>query len=622
MAAGALGAAGRAVAGAAGSAFLHAQLNPWARGFGYNANRSQPNLIPEVGALLAALTAQTIDRDYIRTGLRMHGVYGPLSIIPPAEQLPNQMEGNGRIWDAVYRASLNVPTPGELMVLLNRRTIDQATAERWLRRAGFGEADAMEALLSLRTQYPTPSDLIHFALREAWSPAVVQRFEYDAEFPPEFEHWMGFAGANPDMRTPAQLAALPQPVTAAQLYWRSHWQTVSPTQAYTMFHRLRPGRIDRLGPAFRGMRPFDLSDVEAVLRIADYPRPFRRQLAAIAYRTPRLVDLTKQVDLGLMGRGELIEQHLDLGYTPADAAARADFVIRDRARARTRALRGNARAGLMEAYRLGVIDQGEAARQLYLLVFAGLPPGDALAQLPLRQQIAVALRDPSIQAALADQDRQVRIGYVKEVIRSVRRRYLSGMYSRLQGQTALEGAGLTAARITDLLDLWDAQLAGPRMFVTTARIQRWGRTNVIPASVARVYLQNLGWHEPDLTFLMAETQRGYELEVRREMERNARTLRQQQREQLAQLRELERQRRAVVQRLNAQATAAQLQRWYVADILTQAQFIQGLIARGYASDSIAARLAEADQQRAERAARRSAAGANGSANGTGEEAEA
>lgn len=606
---------GSMVAGAGASAVTGSLMSPLQRASTYGFNALWPNTLPDPAAIIGAFRAGELTRPQATNLLKTQGITAPWDLQPG--QLPQlgDYAVHADAWQGVWKSSLAVPAPGELLTLLNRGAIDNDLFSRWLQRNGMYEPRARAAFESLRYQLPGPSDLVMFALREAWDPQVVQRFGYDLEYPAELTYWMaqnGFAG---DARTPAQIAAGVPPVSWPQFFWRVHWQPLAAGQLYEMFQRLRPGRIARLGPEFANVRPFTLNDVRTGLKVLDYPVPFRDQLTAIAFRQPRLIDLTKMVDLGVVDLPELIELHRDLGYDPTTAAVRASFVWRDRARQRTKTLRGNARAGLMEAYRIGAITRRQTAIQLYILTFAGLPLGEQFAQLPPAFQATTAESEPAIVAALADEDRKVEVAHIKQVLATVQKRFLTGLYSPADVTATLRAAGMADVRIGQYLARWQVQLAGPRMFASTAQIVRWLKQGLIPLDVARQYLSNLGWAPGQLVFVLAEAQRGYALAVRQEQERQARTERQRQTAIRQQLAEIEKQRRQALQRLTAQATAAQLQNWFVLRIIDEARLRAELARRNFDADAVAARVQEALIKRSERDQRRAAA--RGSSNGNG-----
>lgn len=257
--------------------------------------------------------------------------------------------------DRVMFESLYQPTsPAETLALLNRKELSPAEADEFLKLAGLTEDKPREAFKKLANSIPGPADLVRFAVKEVWTRDVVDRFGYDAEYPdiPAFREWMSRSGMGGTAAIPELGAG--QPESWAQAYWRAHWRTISPTQAYTMLHRLRPTGGPNGGPRVPSFTfveggqertvpvpPVTIADVESILKINDYPPAFRARLAAISYLPFRLVDIRQIVylaSLSAANRSEMVgdgisvrewatQQFMDRGQTRERASVLASVAL-------------------------------------------------------------------------------------------------------------------------------------------------------------------------------------------------------------------------------------------------------------------------------------------------------
>src|SRR5439155_13478403 len=119
---------------------------------------------------------------------------------------------------------------------------------------GLSTQDIGFNILKWKEEIPGPSDLIRFAVREGFTPAIVTLYRYNDDFPVEIIPWMQKQGFTGDVGIPrppgidSQGRPLPPGnATWADLHWWAHWELPSPTQGYEMVHRLYPN--SRFGPS-------------------------------------------------------------------------------------------------------------------------------------------------------------------------------------------------------------------------------------------------------------------------------------------------------------------------------------------------------------------------------------
>lgn len=183
----------------------------------------------------------------------------------------------------------------EVCAAWRRGTIGEERRDQLLRAAGY-EPDDAATFVSLTEVLPSVSDLVTFAVREVFSPEQAAKLGINQDFPPEFAREaakQGLSEAN------------------ARRYWAAHWQLPSPTQAYEMLHR---GLIGE-------------TEVDDLLKAADYSPTWRENLRKIAYRPLTRVDIRRMHKTSVLKDEDLLKAYMDLGYDAENARRLADFTI-------------------------------------------------------------------------------------------------------------------------------------------------------------------------------------------------------------------------------------------------------------------------------------------------------
>jgi len=144
--------------------------------------------------------------------------------------------------------------------------------------------------------YPIPpvADIITMAVREAFTPAIAQRFGQYEDYPPEFEAWALKKGISKEW---------------AQRYWAAHWSLPSPQQGFEMLHR---GVIDE-------------SDLNLLLRASDVMPFWRDKLIQIAYHPLTRVDVRRMHLLGVLKDSEVEDAYKHIGYSDTNARRMMEF---------------------------------------------------------------------------------------------------------------------------------------------------------------------------------------------------------------------------------------------------------------------------------------------------------
>ena len=518
-----------------------------------------------------------------------------------------------RFWDL---AKMGL-SPGATIDAVNRGLLRDDQAREWLARSGVHQKRAQDVLLGgpgtnvlieageipLRYQLPTMSDLVHFAVKDAMSPAVADRLKLYHEYPTLIDPWAARQGALYPLPFQVEVeGGRKVDATWPMVHWAAHWTPVAPGQAYEMLHRVRPDRVERLNRALglgqdvEQLRPFTLQDLRIALRVQDYPPWARDYLAAIAYSVPRLVDIRNAYVEGIIDRRELVAQFLDRGAHPDDAevsARLADSMLAKRAAAelkRQQALNPKTKLLAREvqqavknvrtAYRAGWVTQTRAAELLMNLLQA----------------------DAEIVASiLGGIDLEVDLALSRAAVDALRRSYLSGEIDAGQIQDTLVEMGMAPARAAQLASRWRFLLSGRKVYLSAQRVEQMVARGTIDVAEGARRLRNLGYVDPDRVLILAEATASLAERRRKERAANEEVLRRRAKvleEQLGAGERLLIKQRAALKSLTPPAT---LIRWATAQVISQAAFVRRMGLLGYPLPEIAVYWTEIQRKIAEKA---------------------
>lgn len=496
--------------------------------------------------------------------------------------------GNADLWRGYIDTFYEFPSVGDLIEARNRDFINDARFDESLKRNGFGHAWTRELYNKMRDRLPGASDLIHFAVKEAFSVDIANTLRLYDEFPEVITPYMEGQGLGWNLDFQIVANGNQRQASVADLFWAAHWQPISLGQAISMFHIYRPNRMPRYAAAGINVVPFGIEDVRQWARINDYPPTVRDQLVGLSFTPLRLVDIRHALTLNYRffndptfsqnipaatrqniaswDRQWGIEQFRDRGVLPEDAAAQVDMVITEailQLEGPSKSLiRGATRAAFrstLKAYRTGLLSIADATTALR----------------------RIGLSFPAISTYLAAEDAERQITFINAAMRALRRAYLSGIIGFERALAGLREAGIPEVRATEEIVVWQSEFNLNRRQATTQKILSWVAQGLMTAADARQRLINLGWSNPDLALHLAEAQ-GKALVLRARAIRAADMDRRRRTAELDKIRrEQIRNVNSIQQALRRSTPVATLQRWLRKGQITQPTFIARLVQMGY-----------------------------------------
>jgi len=466
---------------------------------------------------------------------------------------------------------------GEALVMRNRGLIRDGELVDYIDRLGFAAGDDSRKLAELRHEIPGASDLVRFAVREAFAPSIAKRLGFWDEFPPAIGEWMDKQGYGKPFTVTDPQTGEQAEMTWALANWVSHWQLPSPTQAYGFLHRLRSTGGPNGGPRDPSGLEFTSRNLSDLLKTADYPAPFRKLLEATSYRVLDKRDVRWAVQFLGWDAAEATEAYQDQGYNVRDAERLAAI---DKARF------GGKDTLSVDAFRRQTLSKLIAC-QLDLYTAGGIAREEATANL-------TAMQIPELDATrrLDVIDICWRTSQLKLAVKSIKRAFLRGELDASTARMRLVQSGVTPRYIDAYLQRWNLEFTPRRRELSTEKVlDALARSYInLPEAIAR--LGRLGWTQPDQLVLVADAQRVF-------AERQAKAAAGQERTRRAQAKDLERladeaekQVKKFRAELNRIEPMAMLKRLAAKGEITREQYEQALTVRGLPPSSIWRTLAD------------------------------
>lgn len=553
--------------------------------------------LPAVSELMHAGITGQLDGQTMQTILARHGVVVTAFGEPPTGSGVFADAALKEAWNEIFYAQQDTGTAVDNFTLTNRGYITLGQLDARLERLGFFDQGVRQQIASLRYEVPGPSDLVRFAVRHVFEPALVAELGYTAERnegPFLLDIFHQAAGINYKIfsgplaptvelvtgQSPAAFvnlyaeAGLEEP-TWADAFWWAHWVLPSPTQGYLMSQRFRPGRDTSFDPPETAGLEFSQADLNLLLRGNDYPPKFRPLLSGIARPLPGIRFIRQLVHFGIYTPANLLELFKRMGYSDRDANDLAKTVLLNE---QDQANKGKDQAlekQVIEYARHGMISY-EQAKQL--LEQSGLDEDHVAKTLEL--------------ATIADA-----VSRTKEFIASIKAAYTKGSLSHDEARTAMVDFGLVPQWIDEELNVWAWKVKTESREPTALQNVKYACEGLMTLAELSQRLTNLHYAPADVQLLVASAQSCQaQLAARAAAKAQAakqaaaRQLRQQQQQAAQAIRQAR-------QALAQHGSPAQLRKWYCEGTLGSAELYDRLHQLGWPDADIARLIADCKQKR-------------------------
>ncbi len=269
--------------------------------FAFNA---APNKLPDLGTAVALKFREQITESDMSAIFKKSGIN-------------NQFAGQ------ILRMSEQMLSIGEYLTLWRREVITEGTLDVFLRKLRLNDEDIYNAK-QVTEFFPTPSDLVQFAVREVYTPDVVSKFGQMEDIPDKF-------------LSEASKAGLPK--EQAQNYWAAHWSLPSPGQGFAMFQR----------------DIIDEATLKMLLKSLDIMPYWRDMLVQLSYTPLTRVDVRRMHDMGILDDEGVEDAYRARGYSPENAKNMLDFTKLYNSQETT----GLTRASIIKGYKRKLVSRSE-----------------------------------------------------------------------------------------------------------------------------------------------------------------------------------------------------------------------------------------------------------------------
>ena len=368
--------------------------------------------------------------------------------------------------ERLYEMRKNLLTATENLVAYWKGIISKEEFESNMKKLGFDDKQ-IEIYEKINRFYPSPSDFIHFAVRDVYNEAIVGKYGYDEEFPENIVEDVKKIGMDEKW---------------IKYYWRAHWDLPSPTQGYEMLHRLNPDVLEVRGRAYEemGLKPeeikTDLDTIRELLKIADYPKYWRDRLIAIAYSPITRVDLRRIYELGLIDRKELVARLQELGYTKSDAELLAVFFDT----LKNQEMLDKVKSKLDDLYKAGKITKDEMKKYLENLGYS----------------------ETEIDLLITYLDYEIREEKTKEQLKLIETLFRKGIIDIEEVRTKLRNLGIESNMIDYYLSLWTTKKVSYRKTLTKTDIENLYKKKLIDEQKCRELLKKLNYTDEAIDLLI------------------------------------------------------------------------------------------------------------------------
>lgn len=452
---------------------------PIQRSLQYWSNNLLPNRIPEPSDLLVlAATGRIPASEYYRL-MRLHGfdeltsfaLWGAWLSFPSVnEVLEAYLRGiikHDELDSWLVKAGAGFERiPILKQIVYKTLTMEQALTALWrgfidwetfltiAHANGYRKEDA-ELLANISLYYPSPSDIVRFAVREVYNPTVRAKYGLDEDISPRYLEMARKAGLSEEF---------------ARDYWAAHWELPSITQAFEMFHRKIISR----------------EELEDLLKAQDVMPFWRDKLIQLSYELVTRVDARRMLELGVWTPERFYEHMKALGYSPQDAYDITQWAVKEFILQRAELTKSDVKKALMN----GELSVEEAFNMLK----------------------SMGYDDFEAQVLLNDWLREMLSSWVNKNIEFWKHQFVVGKITLEQFQSELNKLPISATRIEK--EVLDAMLEKEkkRRLPSKEDVLKWYYNNQISRDTAVSYLKLLGYSDFEIHLYLGGKEEEYKAE--------------------------------------------------------------------------------------------------------------
>lgn len=397
-----------------------------------------PNMIPGVGDLIELAYRKIIPFDTYLDIAEKHGFSND--------------------WAAkLYVGGTTLLSTNDYLTLWRRGEISEADLNSFLDKQHFS-APAIEHIKKASEYFPSPGDLVRFAVREVYTPATVAKFGQLEDLPEKFLSEAAKAG---------------MPEEQATNFWAGHWLLPSPGQGFEMFQR----------------DVIPQEDLNMLLKALDIMPFWRDKLTQIAYVPFTRVDVRRMHAMGVLDDTQTYDAYRHQGSSPENAEALLEFTKEYNAEGS----KGLTRANVVKGFKLGLITEDQL--RTYLESFGY---GEGVVDFWLDMAVyEKTLED--IEVSKTELDVQ----------------YQRGMITLAEYRDRLNSMDLPATYVEKAVTELSAKDSLKVRMPTRSDLERWLKAQIIDEKYYYAQMIDLGYRQIDIEFYLTEIALEVDTETRK-----------------------------------------------------------------------------------------------------------
>lgn len=340
-------------------------------------------------------------------------------------------------------------TMHDYIALWRRGVISEADCDSSLHKMHLDSGE-IESAKAVTLFFPSPPDLIRFAVREVYTPSILEKFGAMQDLPPQF-------------LTEASKTGLTE--EHAKNYWAAHWELPSAQMGFQMLHR----------------RIIDTDSLKMLLRALDVMPFWRDALVKLSYNPLTRVDVRRMYRLGVLNEEQVTDAYLDRGYNPANAKLMTEFTVAFEADEMT----GITRGSVLSSFGKGIITEEQLKK--YLEGF-GYNPNVV-----------------DFWLSIAKHDKEMDI--IDSVTEEIKQRYTMGLVTLEQARTELEQFDLPASFVAEIITRLQVKQSQKIKLPSRADLESWLKLSLINDVEYTGRMTQLGYTAPDIEMYLSEITR-------------------------------------------------------------------------------------------------------------------
>lgn len=337
-------------------------------------------------------------------------------------------------WQILLSPLLEVGDVGRLFV---REEMSEGDFDAEMDKRGY-RGEEVSKIKTLLHVIPPLTDIISMAVREAFNPEMIQRFQLHAELPGEMVSWAKKQGLSLDW---------------AKAYWASHWQLPPLRMGYEMLHR---GEITE-------------GEMRMLIKAHDVSPFWRDKLLAISYNPYTRVDVRRMHAAKVLGVEEVYRNYRDLGYDHERATKMTEFTVALNKGAERDLTKGD----ILYGYEVGYFSPGETDELLIALRYDQLEADYYKAKVDYKRY----------QAA------------VKETVKFIGQQYIANQIDENEVYAQLGALNLPAEQMNRYIREWDLKKKAKTKRLTAERLLKFRKAGVIGDGDFTSEMSGLGYSQ-------------------------------------------------------------------------------------------------------------------------------